>query len=69
MNFESFLSELKRANPKLFAAEKIEIKINSLEVQLKRAYDAGHEHGLKFGKDLGSFNKNNMGDLFGGIFK
>lgn len=52
MSFAKHMDELKRANPKLFAAKKIQISPDALEIQMRRAYDAGHADALVLAKQL-----------------
>jgi len=44
MNQEQYIQEKKRANPKLFAAEKMQMTPATFELQLRLAFEAGERH-------------------------
>lgn len=71
MNWNSYIKKLKGDNPSIFAAKKIQISTGSLESLLKKAHDAGFNHGFKFEREHGGKNKpfpSNPGDFLKEIF-
>jgi hypothetical protein len=52
MSFQKHMGELRHANRKLFAAAKIQLSPDALEVQLRRAYGAGYADALNLAKQI-----------------
>ena len=81
MSFNSLIKNLEEKYPKLFAAEKISISVDSFKKQLEYFYNEGKKEGDKTGYSRAELfyvelnknskkpaNNNDFNDLFGGIF-
>jgi hypothetical protein len=64
MNWTKFEEQLRRRNPELFKAKKIQMTPDALLFQLRRAWDAGHEEAMET-VDRVNRTKSLFGQVFG----